>query len=154
MSGGFGHHEVPSSEVTVIYDDAVWKAREVLSNEGDLWLTLTALTQIPRFVLKPEGVCLDDLCIPIPQARENVLLRQHGGKMYFNLSELARVLHQPQVHDAVRAIWLFGDRPDARIKLLDTLEAPHFTLPDWRGRFRSLVDFRGSKVLLITWASW
>ncbi|MBI3853814.1 MAG: redoxin domain-containing protein [Verrucomicrobia bacterium] len=32
--------------------------------------------------------------------------------------------------------------------------APDFTLPDLKGKAHSLSDFRGKKVLLITWASW
>ena len=32
--------------------------------------------------------------------------------------------------------------------------APNFTLPDLNGRVHSLADFRGKKVLLVTWASW
>ena len=35
-----------------------------------------------------------------------------------------------------------------------SLEAPNFTLPDMNGRAHSLADYRGKKVLLITWASW
>jgi len=37
---------------------------------------------------------------------------------------------------------------------LSSLKAPDFTLPDMNGKARSLSDFRGKKVLLLTWASW
>ncbi|PYS58122.1 MAG: hypothetical protein DMF74_24460, partial [Acidobacteria bacterium] len=30
----------------------------------------------------------------------------------------------------------------------------NFTLPDLNGKLHSLADFRGKKVLLVTWASW
>ena len=41
-----------------------------------------------------------------------------------------------------------------RTAALESLEAPDFTLPDLSGRPHSLVDYRGRKVLLATWASW
>ena len=33
-------------------------------------------------------------------------------------------------------------------------KAPNFTLPDINGKQHSLADFKGKKILLITWASW
>ena len=33
-------------------------------------------------------------------------------------------------------------------------EAADFTLPDLNGKMHSLADFRGKKVLLLTWGSW
>ena len=38
--------------------------------------------------------------------------------------------------------------------LLDTLEAPDFTLPGIDGTLQTLSDHRGKKVLLIAYASW
>ena len=141
-------------ETTVIYDGKVSKVRETLPDQPDLWLTLPALTQVSGFVIKPQGACLDELCVPIPKAREEAFWRRAPGPSWFNLSELARVLRQPAVHDATHAVWLFGARPEVRTQYLKTLEAPNFTLPDWKGRPRTLADLRGKKVLLITWASW
>jgi hypothetical protein len=34
-----------------------------------------------------------------------------------------------------------------------SVEAPDFTLPDLDGRMHSLSDYRGRKVVLLTWAS-
>ncbi len=142
------------SEVTVIYNGTASKVRERLSGQEDLWVTLPTLTQISGFVLKPQGACLNELCIPIPKARKKAFLHKERGNDWFNLSELARVLHQPAVHDPPNSVWAFGAWPEAQMKPLKTLEAPNFTLPDWKGIRRSLTDFRGKKVLLITWASW
>ena len=141
-------------EVTVVYDGATSKVSDALPAQDELWLTPSSLTTVSRFVLKPQGACLDELCIPIPKAREKAFLRNEEGAKYFNLSELARVLHQPSLHDDSSGVWVFGTRPESRMKVLDTLEAPGFTLPDWRGTPHSLADYRGKKVLLITWASW
>jgi peroxiredoxin len=35
-----------------------------------------------------------------------------------------------------------------------TVEAPDFSLPNMEGELIRLSDFRGKKVLLLTWASW
>ncbi len=154
MTPPFGHYAGASLEATVIYDGVISKVREARSNEEDLWLTPTQLTQVSGFVLKPEGACLDDLCVPIPEAREGSFLREESGQQYVNLCALARFLHQPVIHDAALAIWCFGARPQVQMRVLETLDAPTFVLPDWKGTLRALADFRGRKVVLITWASW
>ncbi len=141
-------------ELTVLYDGAMATARAVPPHGEDLWLTPDELRRVSGFILKPEGACLDEVCVPIPDARHESFFRHGGGVTYFNLSELARELHQPTIHDATHSIWVFGTRPATRLKLLATLEAPNFTLPDWKGKTRSLAEFRGRKIVLLTWASW
>jgi hypothetical protein len=139
--------------VTVVYESKVTTVTAALP-DPDLWLSLPDLTLASGFVLKPQGACLDEVCVPIPKVRETAFLRNVEGARWFNLSELARTLHQPSVHDAANAIWLFGMRTEAQMTLVNTLQAPDFRLTDWKGTERSLSDFRGKKVLLITWASW
>ena len=150
-----------ATPITVIYDAKTTTIQDALPDPDNLWLTTSDLTAASGFVLKPQGACLDELCVPIPKAREASFLRdakpvnQRVKRVkYFNLSELARTLHQPSVHDAASQTWLFGARPEAQMRYVNTLEAPNFTLADWKGSQRSLSDFRGKKVLLITWASW
>ena len=140
--------------ITVIYDAKTTTVQDAVPDPDNLWLTTSDLTAASGFVLKPQGACLNELCVPIPKAREASFLRNVKRVQYFNLSELARTLHQPSVHDAASQTWLFGARPEAQMRYVNTLEAPNFTLPDWKGSQRSLSDFRGKKVLLITWASW
>ena len=67
---------------------------------------------------------------------------------------LKYVLRQPIARDEPNQIWLFGPRPEARMKVLQSLEAPDFTLPDLDGRMHSLSQQRGKKVLLVAYASW
>ena len=142
------------SAVTVIYESKIATVSETLPDAENLWLTLSDLTTASGFELKPQGACLNEMCVPIPKAREQAFLKSIDGARWFNLSELARTLHQPSIHDASNRIWLFGMRPEAQMTYVNTLQAPDFTLLDWKGTQRSLSDFRGKKVLLITWASW
>ena len=65
----------------------------------------------------------------------------------------ARQVQQPVAHDEALHTWYFGLRDDQR-QGLASLNAPDFTLPDLAGQRHSLSDFRGKKVLLVTWASW
>src|ERR1700738_1772418 len=95
--------------VTVIYESKVTTVSAALP-DPDLWLSLPDLTLASGFVLKPQGACLDEVCVPIPKVRETAFLRNVDGAKWFNLSELARTLQQPAVHDAAQAIWLFGMR--------------------------------------------
>lgn len=143
-----------ASEITVIYNGVTTNLTEAAGDADNLWVTLPDLTRATRFVLKPQGACLDEFCVPIPKSREAEFLRTAEGRKLFNVAELARTMKQPVIHDDANAIWLFGSRPESLMKIADTLEAPDFTLPDWKGASRSLRDFRGKRVLLITWASW
>ena len=143
-----------ASETTVIYDGAISSLSDAVSEPENLWVTLPDLTRTTRFVLKPQGACLDEFCVPIPKSHSAAFLRNDHNQKLFNLAELARTLKQPAIHDESNAIWLFGSRPQSLMQAANTLEAPDFTLPDWKGTPRSLHDFRGKRVLLITWASW
>jgi peroxiredoxin len=120
----------------------------------DLWVTPADLTRATKFEIKPEGVCAEQLCFPIPDARRGDFIANRGGDMFFNLSEFGRLLRLPAANDTKHAVWYFGPRPEEQNGYLKSLVAPDFTLPDIDGKNHSLADFRGKKVLLITWASW
>lgn len=144
---------------TVIYDDVKTEVTPSPVSipavvEGDLWVTLKDLTRATKFVLKPQGVCRDQLCFPIPKARRTAFLNKQGKVTWFNLSEFARLLRQPAAYDAESSVWYFGPRADEQNGYIESLVAPNFTLPDMNGKQHSLADFRGKKVLLLTWASW
>ena len=122
---------------------------DALTTGDGLWLMLDALPQATGWELKPEGACLDDVCVPIPAADEARFVRD--GR--FNVLALAGLLGQPAVHDAEADAWLI-DEHAAASSGLTSLEAPDFELPDLDGRSHRLSDYRGRKVLLATWASW
>jgi hypothetical protein len=139
---------------TVIYDGVSSEITTSTAGTKDLWVTLKDLTRATRFVVKPQGICRDELCFPIPKGRKADFLSKRDGVEVFNLSEFARLVKQPAARDEKNGVWYFGKREDERGTYLASLEAPNFTLPDMTGRTHSLSDFRGKKVLLITWASW
>jgi len=143
----------------VIYDNVATELGPpapalIAATPNDLWVTLADLKRATHFELKPQGVCRDELCFPIPKARRSAFLNEQESVTWFNLSEFARLLRQPVAFDTERSVYYFGPRPEDQNGYLDSLIAPDFNLPDVNGKQHSLSDFRGKKVLLLTWASW
>ena len=138
---------------TIIYDDVATHVTALTGNPAELWISTADLTHATRFELKPQGVCRDQLCFPVPKARTQEFVRKNSGVTSFNLLAFAQLVNQPVAHDDMLSTWYFGLRADQR-QGLASLEAPNFTLPDMAGKAHSLSDFRGTKVLLVTWASW
>lgn len=141
------------THATIIYDDVATEINSANEDSGQLWITTADLKQATRFEVKPQGVCRDVLCFPLPKSRRDNFLRKESGKPWFNLTAFAELVHQPVAHDPGSSAWYFGLRSDQR-QGLSSLQAPDFTLPDMNGKMHSLSDFHGKKVLLVTWASW
>jgi hypothetical protein len=138
----------------VVYEGVVTEVAKPAEASKDLWLTMKELTRATGFVLKPQGMCKDTLCFPIPKNRKSEFVAKRGKTQLFNLSEFARLVRQPFALDEKHGVWYFGARQDEQSGYIETLDAPDFKLPDMNGKLHSLSDFRGKKVLLITWASW
>jgi len=144
-----------SGSRTIIYDGVPTQVGSIQAKDpADLWVTTADLARATKFEIKPQGVCRDELCFPIPKDRKDRLVAKQGRTTLFNLSEFARMVHQPVAVDSKNSVWVFGPRQAAQNEFVQTLEAPNFTLPDLNGKMHSLSDFRGKKVLIITWASW
>jgi hypothetical protein len=185
------------TRATVVYDDAATEMVGTRLEGAELWVTTRDLTRATRFELKPQGVCRDELCFPLPRERRGEYVREDGGTLWFDLTAFARLVGQPYAYQAVvgakensgsltppkdaaigdedraasrglaggaktvrpegrgynSGIWYFGLRGDQR-QGLASLTAPEFTLPDMAGAMHSLAEFRGKKILLVTWASW
>lgn len=139
---------------TVIYDGIATEVSVAAGAPNDLWITTGDLTRATRFAIKPQGVCRDELCFPLPKNRKAEFVLKKGPTTWFNLSEFAKLINQPVVTDQKNGIWYFGALAAEQNQYLASLSAPNFTLPDINGKQHSLADFRGKKVLLITWASW
>jgi hypothetical protein len=138
---------------TIVYDDVATDVSSSGEDSDQLWITAADLKRATRFEVKPQGVCRDELCFPLPKSKQQSFLREESGKKFFNLTAFAQLVHQPVAHDAALATWYFGLRSDQR-QGLSSLQAPDFTLPDIHGKPHKLSDFRGKKILLVTWASW
>ena len=138
---------------TVVYDDTATDLTAAREDAGQLWITTADLKRATRFEVKPQGVCRDELCFPLPKARQQEFVQKNPPATWFNMTAFAALVHQPVAHDEAMATWYFGLRSDQR-QQLSSLQAPDFTLPDLQGKPHRLSDFRGKKILLVTWASW
>ncbi|HIG43891.1 MAG TPA: hypothetical protein EYQ14_25675 [Gammaproteobacteria bacterium] len=144
----------PLQASTVLYHNATIVVDEVLPDPNDLWVKPSDLTRVNGFVLKPEGACLDDICVPVLQDEDSSLYVKRGGKSWFNVSELARKLSQAYVFDYNANVWSFGAIPVTRQSFTRDHMAPDFSILDRQGKPVRLSEYKDMKVLLLTWASW
>ena len=133
-----------TSTATVLYGDKSATLDNVRADAKDLWIRSSDLPRINEFELKPQGACREDMCIPIAKN-----LKQGA---WFNLTGFARNIKESFVADA--GVWSFGEIPVLRGSFVNSRVAPDFAVPDRKGRIVHLSDFRGKKVLVVTWASW
>jgi len=139
---------------TIIYDGKPFKAASATIDGKALWISLQDLAAATGFHIKPQGVCRDELCFPLPAGRKSEFITKRGSTQLFNLSAFASLIGQPVARDQKNAVWYFGARAQAHDGYLESLDAPDFSLPDAGGKLHSLSEFRGNKVILLTWASW
>ena len=111
-----------------------------------LWLTAADATRVTGWTLKPQGMCRDDQCVPLPPAAVG------GGRV--DVEAFWRRLGHPVLSADDRQTWVLGAGAEQRNAALAGLMAPDFTLADLSGTPRTLSHLRGTKVLLVTWASW
>lgn len=140
-------------ELTLLAAERSFAGGETVFVEDDhLWIDLESVPAATGFEFKPEGLCSEDLCIPLPA--DGTWLRGKEERRYLDLSAFAEKLGQVLLRDRELPLWALAEAPMIRERNLASALAPDFELPDRNGRARRLSDFRGKKVLLLTWASW
>jgi len=139
---------------TVIYQGVVTEIAQTLPDANDLWVAPADFTKVNGFVLKDEGLCREEVCIPLRQADDSDLFVKRNGKKWLSLTQFARNGRQAYARDADADVWSFGEYPQTRDNFLQSAMAPDFALKDRNGKTVKLSDYRGKKVMLVTWASW
>jgi hypothetical protein len=92
--------------------------------------------------LRREGACKADRCVPLPDS---------GGDTV-DVRTLAERLGMELVHDERHGLWALG--PESGGRALASAQMPPLELPDRDGHAFSLNSLRGTKVMLLAWASW
>jgi hypothetical protein len=93
--------------------------------------------------LKPQGACKGDRCVPLPPG---------SAEGPVEATVLAERLGMALVSDEEHGLWALG--PEAGGRTLLTAEMPDLELPDRHGRPFSLRSLRGTRVVMVAWASW
>ena len=98
--------------------------------------------RVTGWLSKPEGLCQGERCVPFRSSDPAVV----------DIAAAADALQMPVVHDASHGLWALGAEAGGRA--LRSAIAPELELPDFRGGSFRLSSLRGTKVLLVAWASW
>jgi hypothetical protein len=61
---------------TVIQSGNATTLSKTLPDANDLWVVAKDIPKINGFELKPEGMCRDDICIPLRQEEDSDLFRR------------------------------------------------------------------------------
>ena len=115
-----------------------------------LWLDRVDIERTTGWSWKPEGLCRDDTCMPLPRRADKPMV--NGDKL--NVAAFWRYAGWPVVHDETSQLWVLGEGDARRNDALSSQEAPDFELPDLDAHPHRLSDYRGRRVFLATWASW
>jgi hypothetical protein len=107
-----------------------------------LEVTSEELERRAGWKLEPEGACKGDRCVQLP--------RMDGGLL--DARVLSERLGMALVHDPKHEMWALG--PESEGHALTSAELPEITLPDRHGEPFSFESLRGTKILLVAWASW
>ena len=117
-----------------------------VSTRDGLWMNAADAGKVTGWTLKPEGMCRDERCVPLPAAAVK------GSDV--DVEAFWQRLGGPVIASQDGDAWALGAPADERNAALEGLQAPDFTLPDVDGKPRTLSELRGKKVFLATWASW
>ena len=121
---------------------------ELSEQSGEFSISNSVLEQATGWSLKPEGLCRDQVCVPV----RNAVALNKGNQI--NLAEFARLMKLNILIDAQRKIAALGEQAENRSASMSTLDAPDFTLPDIHRRQVSFSDYNRRKRLLLAWSSW
>ena len=103
----------------------------------------TAFAAQTGWEIKPEGACKADRCVPLPHAPPDGPIDAHV---------LAERLGMALVADEPRNLWALG--PESGGRTLLSAQVPELELPDRHGRPFSLRSLRGTRFVMVAWASW
>jgi hypothetical protein len=135
--------------ITLIDDTGHHELDGVVEGER-LFVDPTAFARATGWQLKPEGLCRDDVCVPV---RDPAALLGDDGRT-IDLAAVGTALGHEVVADPANTIVALGAAASSVAESMASLVAPDFTLPDIHGVPVSLADHDRRKRLLLAWSSW
>ena len=134
-------------QITIVAGDTR-AAEGAITADHRVLVDAGVLEDVLGWALKPEGLCRDEVCVPLRDG--NTV--QAGDRV--DLVAAAGLLDRPVVVDAGAAVAAVALEAEQRRRAVEGLEAPAFTLNDLDGNPHSLAEWRGRKKLLVAFASW
>ncbi len=105
------------------------------------------LTVSTGWKVEPRGACKGVHCVPLPPSAIDL-----AGRI--DVRVLAERLGMALVEDLDGELWALGPESAVTGRALTTAEAPDLVLPTIDGEPFRLSELRGSKVIIVSWASW
>ena len=136
----------------VIANDKTTSVAARTDDPEPLWVRVGELAEATGWQLKPEGVCLGDICVPLLEPEREAWIADAEDWVWFDYSAFADKIGQKHARDGY--VWSLGAVPEVRRTGLESGIAPDFEMTDRHGDTVRLSDMRGRKVVLFTWASW
>lgn len=116
--------------------------------DGRVLVAADAVAAALGWELKPEGLCRDDVCVPV---REDDGVRRGDS---VDLAAAAAAVGSTVLIDDEASVMAISVPADRRRNALKGRQAGDFTLPDLDGNLHSLEEFKDRKRLLVAFASW
>jgi len=132
--------------VTVIAEDTTTVDGQI--DGARVLVSPSSLTTALGWTLKPEGLCRDDVCVPV---RDRDALRSDD---LLDVAAVASALGRQSVVDPGAGLVAVALGTEQRRAALQMLVAPDFELPDLDGTPHRLSEWRGRKRLLHAFSSW
>lgn len=110
-------------------------------------LEASSLSELTGWTLKPEGLCKDDVCVPVRDPE----LALDGA---IDAVRFAAALGRPAVVDAEARVVAMGEPSSDRRGPIEAGLAPDFTLPQIDGGSFTFSSLGQRKKLLLAWSSW
>ncbi len=136
----------------ILANDQTTEVAQRTDKPSGLWLRLDELHKATGWQLKPEGACLGELCVPLPEAKRAAWIADADDWVWLHYSAFADMIGQKYVRDG--DVWSVGSVPEVRRSGLESGIAPDFEMVERNGNTLRLSDLRGRKVVLFTWSSW
>ena len=140
--------------VTILTADSTTTSDRAQVDGDNLWLPSAELEAATGWHLEPEGLCREEVCVPVYGGTAEQLVEERDGDEWVNFAGFARYFGLPTANDPERGAWYFGRSAEAQRAGLAWLQAPDFELTDLNGEQHRRSDHRGKKQFLAIWASW
>jgi len=133
----------------IAFLDAEHGPRETTGRvDGDaVLISAEDVSALTGWTRRPEGLCRDDVCVPV---RDAELDRDEA----IDIARMGAALGRPVVVDAAAGVVAWGEPSAARRGPIEAGVAPDFTLPQLAGGDFTFSSIGRHKKLLLAWSSW